>query len=74
MRIDEIRDRTDEELESLARQLQEDQYKLRVQKATNQLDDTNAPGRARQDHARVLTVLRARQLGLEKSKKELSDG
>ena len=47
MRIDEIRERTDEELATLSRQLQEDLYKLRVQKATNQLDDTNAPRRAR---------------------------
>ena len=68
MKIFEIRERSDEELETLARQLYEDMYKLRVQKATNQLDDTNGLRRTRQDLARVLTVLRARDLGLEESK------
>jgi large subunit ribosomal protein L29 len=71
MRIEEIRERTDEELKTLSQQLQEDLYKLRVQKATNQLDDTNAPRRTRKDLARVMTVLKARNLKLEQSKKEL---
>ena len=74
MRMDEIRERTDEELVTLSRQLREDLYKLRVQKATNQLDDTNGPRRARTDLSRVMTVLKARQIGVEQSKKELGDG
>ena len=72
MKIDEIRERTDDELSTLTRQLQEDLYKLRVQKATNQLEDTNAARRARKDLARVLTVLTARQRGIEQSKKEVA--
>ena len=71
MRTAEIRERTDDELATLTRQLQEDLYKLRVQKATNQLEDTNAQGRVRKDLARVRTVLRARQLGVEQSRKEV---
>jgi large subunit ribosomal protein L29 len=70
MRMSEIRERSDEELETLARQLQEDQYKFRVQKATNQLEDTSTARRARKDLARVMTVLRARKLEIESSKKE----
>ena len=35
------------------RQLQEDLYKLRVQKATNQLENTNASRQMRKDLARV---------------------
>jgi large subunit ribosomal protein L29 len=70
MRMSEIRERSDEELETLARQLVEDQYKFRVQKATNQLEDTSTARRARKDLARVLTVLRARKLSLESSRKE----
>jgi large subunit ribosomal protein L29 len=69
MKIHEIRERADNELGTLTRQLQEDLYKLRVQKATNQLENTNTPGRTRKDLARVKTVLRARQLGREPSKK-----
>ncbi len=67
MRVAEIRERTDDELTTLARQLQEDLYKLRVQKATNQLENTNAPRRVRKDLARVQTVARARELGVEQA-------
>ncbi len=73
MRIEEIRERTDEELQTLTQQLQEDMYKLRVQRATNQLDDTNAPRRTRMDLARVNTVLKARGLNLEKPRKAMAE-
>jgi len=74
MKIYEIRERSDEELMTLARQLHEDLYKLRVQKATNQLENTNTPRRARKDLARVLSVIRARQMGIEKSQKKETAG
>jgi len=73
MKPSEIRERTDEELNTLILQLEEDHYKLRVQKATNQLEDTNAPKRVRKDLARVRTILRARQLGAEASKGEVAE-
>ncbi len=73
MKPAEIRERTDEELTTLSRQLQEDLYKLRVQKATNQLEDTNAPRRVKKDLARVQTVLNARKQGHEESKKEAAE-
>ena len=69
----EIRERTDEELVTLSRQLEEDLYKLRVQKATNQLEDTNAPRRIKKDLARVKTILNARQKGSEESRKEAAE-
>jgi large subunit ribosomal protein L29 len=74
MKLFEIRERTDEELATLSRQLHEDLYKLRVQKATNQLENTNTPRRTRKDLARVLTVIRARQTGVEKSHKKETAG
>ena len=73
MKPEEIRERTDEELGTLSRQMEEDLYKLRVQKATNQLEDTNAPRRVKKDLARVKTILRARSKGLEESKQEVAD-
>ena len=73
MKPAEIRERTDEELTTLSRQLQEDLYKLRVQKATNQLEDTNAPRRIKKDLARVQTILNARTKGFEESKKEAAE-
>ena len=65
MKIYEIRERSDEELATLTRQLHEDLYKLRVQKATNQLENTNALRRTKKDLAKVQTVQRARKLGIE---------
>jgi large subunit ribosomal protein L29 len=62
VKISEIRERTDEELRTLVKQLERDLYKLRVQKATNQLEDTGSVDRLRKDIARALTVLRAREL------------
>ncbi len=68
MKMHEIRERTDGELQTLSRQLQEDLYKLRVQKATNQLENTNSLGRTRKDLAKVLTVITARRRGIEAKK------
>ncbi len=73
MKPAEIRERTDEELVTLSRQLEEDLYKLRVQKATNQLEDTNAPRRVQKDLARVKTILNARHKGFEETKKEAAE-
>jgi large subunit ribosomal protein L29 len=65
MRTQEIRDRTDDELEALAKTLAEDLYKLRVEKATNQLENTASIKQVRRDLARLATVRRARNLKLE---------
>lgn len=65
MKISEIRDRTDDELKGLAEQLAEDLYRMRVNKATNQLEDTSSLRRMRREFARVRTVQRQRALGLE---------
>ncbi len=72
MKMHEIRERSDNELQTLSRQLQEDLYKLRVQKATNQLENTNAIGRTKKDLARVLTVIEARQRGVEAKKETVA--
>ena len=66
MKVAEIRERTNAELERLVDELYDDLYKVRVKKATNQLDDTSLARRLRRDIARIKTVLRARQLGVEK--------
>lgn len=68
MKVSEIRDRTDEELKTLDAQLQEDFYRQRVQKATNQLENTASLRRLRRDLARVKTVQQARAKGVEAPK------
>ncbi|MFH1130263.1 MAG: 50S ribosomal protein L29 [Pseudomonadota bacterium] len=70
MKLSEIRDRTDLELRTLTRQLSEDLYHLRAQRATNQLENTNTIQLVKKDLARALTVMRARELGHEAAKKE----
>ncbi len=61
----ELRDRTDEELENLERQLKETLYKHRLGRATNQLENVSVIKTARRDLARVKTLIRARTLGAE---------
>jgi large subunit ribosomal protein L29 len=73
MKTAEIRDRTDGELRVLARQLNEDIYRLRAQRATNQLENTNAIHIAKKDLARVNTIVRARELGREVGKADQGD-
>ena len=68
MKTAEIRDRTDGELRVLATQLSEDIYRLCAQRATNQLENTNAIHIAKKDLARMFTVVRARELGREVGK------
>lgn len=68
MKMSEIRERNDEELSTLLRQLQEDLYRLRVQRATNQLENTSGLNNMRKELARVQTVLQARKLGVEPAK------
>lgn len=74
MKLSEIRDRSDDELKTLSRQLCEDMYALRVQRATNQLENTSTLRAKRKDLSRVLTVIRARELGVEQSKSSPDGG
>lgn len=64
----ELRERTDQELQSLERQLAEELFKLRLGRATNQLENVAKVQTTRRDLARVKTILRARVLGNEASK------
>ena len=50
--------------------LEEDLFKLRVQRFTNQLENTMKIRKTRRTLARVKTLLTARDKGLEASRKE----
>ena len=67
-RPSELRERTDEELQSLTRSLEEDLFKFRVQRYTNQLENTMKIRTTRRMLARVKTLLTARAKGLEKQR------
>jgi large subunit ribosomal protein L29 len=65
-RPSELRERTDDELGALSRSLGEDLFKFRVQRYTNQLENTMKIRGTRRMLARVKTILHARAQGREK--------
>jgi large subunit ribosomal protein L29 len=58
MKATELREKSVEDLNAELLKLLEEQFKLRMQKATGQLAQTHLLSQARQNIARVKTVLR----------------
>ncbi len=63
MKIEEIRDKSVEELQRESHDLRRALFNLRLQKAIGQLEKPHKLREARRDLARVLTVLRQRAAG-----------
>jgi large subunit ribosomal protein L29 len=61
MKIDEIRGMTPDQLADQLVSLKKEQFNLRFQKATGQVEKTHRVGEVRRDIARIQTVLRAKQ-------------
>jgi large subunit ribosomal protein L29 len=64
MKASEVRKLSDTELESKLGELKKDLFFLRMQHATNQLDNPIRISQVRRDIARVKTIIRQKQLGL----------
>ena len=62
MKAKESREMSAAELETKIAELKKDLFNLRLQHATNQLDNTNKISEVKRDIARVNTVLRELQL------------
>ncbi len=62
MKASDIRELTEDELNVKLGELKKDLFNLRLQLATNQLDNTNRITDVKHDIARVCTVLREKQL------------
>ena len=62
MKANEIRNMTVEELDKKLAELKKDLFMLRMQHATNHLDNPIKISNVRRDIARVKTVLREKQL------------
>ena len=62
MNADELRQLTDEELVERLRELKAEKFNLRFQLATNQLDNTARIREVKREIARILTVMREREL------------
>lgn len=69
MDIKEIRNLSDEKLLDQLEDLKEALFNLRFQKAFGQLEDLNSIRRHKRDVARVLTIIRERQLERQKEGK-----
>ena len=63
--IKELRGHSDEELHNLTLSLTEELFKYRMQRYTNQLENTMQIRKLRRDIARVQTILSGRKKGLE---------
>ena len=61
MKTAEIREKNNEELTGLQKDLRVQLFKTRIQNHTNQLDSTAKLGKLRKDIARINTVLRQRE-------------
>jgi len=58
----ELRAKTDDQLKEALLELKKEQFNLRFQKATGQLEKTSRISEVRKDIARLKTELRSRQL------------
>ena len=65
MKASELRDLTVEELQTKLTELKEELFNLLFQLAVNQLENTSRIGAVKKDIARVSTILRQRELGIE---------
>ncbi len=61
MKIDEIRGLTPDQLSEQLVTLKKEQFNLRFQKATGQIEKTHRVGEVRKDIARIKTVLSGKQ-------------
>jgi len=66
MKAEALRELTDEELREKLVELKRKLFTLRFQIATNQQDNTAALRETKRDIARVMTILRERELGLDR--------
>jgi large subunit ribosomal protein L29 len=68
MRIDDIRAKSDDQLAAELQQLKREQFNLRFQRATGQLEKPSRVREVRRTIARVQTVQRQRELAAAKEK------
>jgi large subunit ribosomal protein L29 len=64
-KVDELRELPTEEVRARLEETREELFNLRFQHATGQLENYRRLGLLRRDVARILTVIRERELGIE---------
>jgi len=69
LKTNKLREKGDEELFELDRDLTEDYFKLRFQHTTGQMENPTKLRLIKKDIARVKTIMRERKLGLQRQVK-----
>lgn len=64
MKVSDIREQTAEELEAKLNDIKKNFFNLKFQKAIGQLENTQAIGNLKKDIARVGTLIREKELGI----------
>ncbi len=67
MKAADLREKSVEDLRELAKTLAHEVFQNRLKNFTNRLDDTSAIRKAKRDVARVATLLRERDLGVDRA-------
>jgi len=62
MKAEQVRDLTDDQLKDQLLQLKKEQFNLRFQRTSGQLEKTTRIGEVRRDIARIKTVMRQKTL------------
>ena len=68
----ELRELSDEDLVTRLRESKEELFNLRFQSATGQLDNNRRLQVVRREIARIYTIMRARELGIEAAPSEVT--
>ena len=63
MKTSDLRPKTPDELKTQLAELRKEQFNLRFQKASGQLENTARVRQVRRDVARIMTLLHERELG-----------
>ncbi|MDP9002141.1 MAG: 50S ribosomal protein L29 [Myxococcota bacterium] len=70
MKAADLREKSVEDLNELQKTLATDVFQSRLKNFTNRLDDTSSMRKTKRDLARVITLMRERELGIVRTKKE----
>jgi large subunit ribosomal protein L29 len=71
--LDNLRDQTDDELREALAATRDELFRLKLGQYTNQVTSTAQLTTKRRDIARIMTLLRARNLGLEAQAQKTAD-
>jgi large subunit ribosomal protein L29 len=67
MKAADLREKSVDDLRELQKTLARDVFQNRLKNFTNRLDDTSMMRKTKRDHARVVTLLRERELGVARA-------